>query len=126
MTSDKLQSLRIPAEAKKRSQKSLWLIFLVVIGAAAASLFFAWPRESDKVRTAGDRAAQAASAKNTSSSLAQNKNANTPSETPVVSIANPGAGGEVILTVSGYVIPRERIELSPRFMGTVKWIGVKK
>ncbi|MGZ8941090.1 MAG: efflux RND transporter periplasmic adaptor subunit, partial [Limisphaerales bacterium] len=34
--------------------------------------------------------------------------------------------GEVILTVSGYVIPRERIELSPRFMGTVKWIGVKK
>jgi HlyD family secretion protein len=126
MTSDKLQSLRIPAEAKKRSQKSLWLIFLVVFGAAAAALFFAWPRESDKVRTAGDRAAQAASAKNTSSSLAQNKNASIPSETPVVSIANPGAGGEVILTVSGYVIPRERIELSPRFMGTVKWIGVKK
>ena len=32
----------------------------------------------------------------------------------------------VLLTVSGYVIPRERIELSPRFMGMVKWIGVKK
>jgi HlyD family secretion protein len=37
-----------------------------------------------------------------------------------------GAKDDVILTVSGYVIPRERIELSPRFMGTVKWIGVKK
>ena len=31
-----------------------------------------------------------------------------------------------MLTVSGYVIPRERIEISPKFQGTVKWIGVKK
>jgi HlyD family secretion protein len=30
------------------------------------------------------------------------------------------------LTVSGYIITRERIELSPRFMGLVTWIGVKK
>jgi HlyD family secretion protein len=28
--------------------------------------------------------------------------------------------------VSGYVIPRERIEISPRFQGTVRSIGVKK
>lgn len=34
--------------------------------------------------------------------------------------------GEPVLTVSGYVIPRERIEISPKFQGTVKWIGVKK
>ena len=33
---------------------------------------------------------------------------------------------DATLTVSGYVIPRERIEISPRFQGTVKWIGVKK
>ena len=32
----------------------------------------------------------------------------------------------MVLTVSGYIINRERIELSPRFMGVVKWIGVKK
>jgi len=31
-----------------------------------------------------------------------------------------------VLTVSGYIINRERIELSPRFMGVVTWIGVKK
>jgi RND family efflux transporter MFP subunit len=30
------------------------------------------------------------------------------------------------LTASGYLIARERIELSPRFLGVVKWIGVKK
>ena len=31
-----------------------------------------------------------------------------------------------MLTVSGYIINRERIELSPRYLGVVKWIGVKK
>ena len=31
-----------------------------------------------------------------------------------------------MLTVSGYIINRERIELSPRYLGTVTWIGVKK
>lgn len=40
--------------------------------------------------------------------------------------AAPVKPGDPLLTVSGYVIPRERIEISPRFQGTVKWIGVKK
>ena len=31
-----------------------------------------------------------------------------------------------MLTVSGYIINRERIEISPRFLGVVNWIGVKK
>jgi len=39
---------------------------------------------------------------------------------------SPSKSGEPLLTVSGYVIPRERIEISPKFQGTVKWIGVKK
>jgi HlyD family secretion protein len=38
----------------------------------------------------------------------------------------PPAPGEPVLTVSGYVVPRERIEISPKFQGTVTWIGVKK
>ncbi|MFH0909508.1 MAG: efflux RND transporter periplasmic adaptor subunit [bacterium] len=38
----------------------------------------------------------------------------------------PPTSGSPVLTVSGYVIPRERIEISPKFQGTVKWIGVKK
>src|SRR5262249_30547779 len=36
------------------------------------------------------------------------------------------AGDRVVLTVSGYIVNRERIEISPRFLGVVKWIGVKK
>ena len=32
----------------------------------------------------------------------------------------------ILLTTSGYIINRERIELSPRFVGIVRWIGAKK
>jgi HlyD family secretion protein len=46
---------------------------------------------------------------------------------PDISVAPPAPrSGESVLTVSGYIIPHERIEISPRFMGTVKWIRVKK
>lgn len=40
--------------------------------------------------------------------------------------AEPSKPGDAVLTVSGYIIPRERIEISPKFIGTVRWIGVKK
>ena len=30
--------------------------------------------------------------------------------------ATPARAGEPVLTVSGYVIPRERVEISPKFM----------
>jgi len=49
----------------------------------------------------------------------------TPGQT-VVQPPAPPKPGDVVLTVSGYVIPRERIELSPRFQAMVKWIGVRK
>lgn len=125
MTPDKLQSLRIPTEAKDRSQKSVWLIFLFVAIAAGIALFFAWPRESDKVRTAGDKAAKEAGAKK--SDTASTSSAETQTTTATASAATPAAKPDgSLLTVSGYIINRERIEISPRFMGMVKWIGVKK
>src|SRR5207245_2871321 len=40
--------------------------------------------------------------------------------------ATRGKPDDAVLTVSGYIVNRERIELSPRFLGVVKWIGVKK
>ncbi len=55
----------------------------------------------------------------------ENKPATPP--TPVATTpTTPPKPGDTVLTVSGYVIPRERIEISPKFMGTVVWIGVKK
>jgi HlyD family secretion protein len=121
MTPDKLQSLRIASDQRNRSQKPVWTIFFLVFAAAGIALFFAWPRESDKVRTSGDKAAKAAAEKkivpaaSVTSSVADT---NAP-------IASAKSGG-VLLTVPGYIIARERIEISPRFMGMVKWIGVKK
>jgi len=47
--------LHIPAESKTRSQKSIWIIFLFVAVASGVAMFFAWPRESDKVRTVGNK-----------------------------------------------------------------------
>ena len=45
---------------------------------------------------------------------------------PLPAAPAPPKPGDAVLAVSGYVVPRERIELSPRFQGTVKWIGVHK
>lgn len=121
MTPDKLQSLTIPAESKHRSQKAIAWIFLLVLGATAAGIFFAWPRAGDQTRGPANKKGGVA-AKPVMAAKAADATASTnlPASGPQTE------GDEVVLTVSGYVIPRERIELSPRFMGTVKWIGVKK
>jgi HlyD family secretion protein len=122
MTSDKLRSLSIPSEAKNRSQKSVGLIFFFVITAAGAALFFAWPRESDKTRGPAKKTADSSSKPAVLATATARTN--TPSATPAAIPAD--RPGDSILTVSGYIINRERIEISPRFMGMVKWIGVKK
>ncbi len=126
MTSDKLRSLRIPSEAKDRSQKSIWFIFLFVGVAAAIALYFSWPRASDDVRTNGNKALSARPKTNSSTVAIP---AAIPAASPTTPAPPPSsevADGNSLLTVSGYIITRERIELSPRFMGTVTWIGVKK
>ena len=122
MTPDKIQSLSIPREEKHRSQKSIFWIFLVVIGAAATAIFFAWPRASDQTRGPAKKTGETSTKAVVTAKAADVDSAATNSAVEV----NRGANDDVVLTVSGYVIPRERIELSPRFMGTVKWIGVKK
>jgi len=95
MTRDKIQSLSIPAEAKNRSQKSVWLIFLLVIGAAGSALFFAWPRASDQTRGPANKSASASS----KSAVAPVSGiTNTPSATPAAAPAEKP--GDSILTVS--------------------------
>ncbi|HYG24164.1 MAG TPA: efflux RND transporter periplasmic adaptor subunit [Verrucomicrobiae bacterium] len=105
--SDKLKNLQIDPEKKRRPQGSLWAIFLGVLGVTAIAIFYAWPRSSDKQRVINT---QRAGATNVTASASRSSSTN----------------DNVALTVSGYIINRERIELSPRFLGVVKWIGVKK
>src|SRR5262245_48592711 len=101
MTSDKLQSLRIPSEAKDRSQKAVWLIFLLVGIAALAALYYAWPRESDNVRKNEVKTITARSRTNAAVAAA----AAVANPAPAAAASNPEiAPGTSLLTVSGYII----------------------
>lgn len=118
MTPDKVSQLRIDPGAKRRPQGTVWLIFLGVLLVTAAAVFFWKPWERETTRVVGGEKKAAAGTAVAVSAPATNA--------PAVAPAPAPKAGDVVLTVSGYIINRERIELSPRFMGVVKWIGVKK
>ena len=109
MDSQQLEKLRIRAESKQRKRGTPWLIFGGVLAITAAAIYFAWPKGEER-RLAGLAPSTNTSTRNVS---ATNAHAQT-------------SAGDAVLTVSGYLVNRERIEISPRFLGVVKWIGVKK
>lgn len=124
MNTDKLKSLSIDRSRKSRPQGALWAILVVVLLITGVALFLARPKDSDNVRLI-NRSGEASAA----STASGEKPAILPA-TPASADPNPSSAPEdneaIVLTVSGYIINRERIEISPRFMGVVKWIGVKK
>ena len=128
MKNEKLNELRIDPEQKTRPKKGVWAIFIVVVLLTAGAIYYAIPREGDDERLfsgAGkveakarpEPAGKGSKASAPGAGAVQSEPKTTPTE---------GDGEEALFTSSGYIIPRERIELSPRFMGTVEWIGVKK
>ncbi len=119
MDSEKLKQLQIQPEAKRRSNSTTWGIFLLVFLCTATAVFFAWPRAGDNQRVAsGSKDGKLVTG------VSEPKKSERPGTPPPTS--TPASPAGAVLTVSGYIIARERIELSPRFMGVVKWIGVKK
>lgn len=112
MKRDDLDKLRIPQS--QRSSRGVYpaLIYGAVMVVLLITAWFAWPRASDSKRL-----------------VAQTKphqpDAASPAALSVPASLTPGPD-DTLLTTSGYIINRERIELSPRFVGTVRWIGVKK
>ena len=118
-TNEPLSRLHIGAEKKIRRRGGP-KILLVIVGLcflAAVAVFLAMrkgDRDSVVQKTSSGTTVAAAGA----TTAATTGMASTP--------AAPAKAGEPVLTVSGYVIPRERVAISPKFMGTVKWIGVKK
>jgi HlyD family secretion protein len=103
-----LEKLRIQSGDKQRRRGGIRFIFAAVALATAVALYLAWPKGQDR------RLAGVAPATSTASGR--------PASTNATSLASTDAS----LTVSGYIVNRERIEISPRFLGVVKWIGVKK
>jgi HlyD family secretion protein len=117
MNPDKLANLKIDRGAKRRSRVALRTILILVVGISALALYYArpWEPEGERVFAGGNR----------SSTPATKHQTNPASAGPAGGIP-ASAPKDTVLTVSGYIINRERIELSPRFLGVVKWIGVKK
>ncbi|MBL9135899.1 MAG: efflux RND transporter periplasmic adaptor subunit [Verrucomicrobiales bacterium] len=136
----KVGQLRIDPSAKRRSQGTFWTIFLVVgiLAVAAVALWRPWETETTRVvsgdgttttRSSPSPNASAASSAPNSTKAASGANATASSQGSAgapSAPSRPTSNDGVVLTVSGYIINRERIELSPRFMGQVRWIGVKK
>jgi HlyD family secretion protein len=139
MNPNRIHDIKIEPDARRRPRRTFWLIFAGVALITGFAVFRMWPRTSDNVRIMGDDAGAQSEA------TVAPAGANAPESTAATtSTARGGANGDsspantgrkrgndtvssdVVLTVSGYIINRERIELSPRFMGTVSWLGVKK
>ncbi len=111
MNAEKLSQIQIDPRERRRVARPFWTIVISVAAITLIAIYFARPRAEER------RVASARSKENVQSPPA--------AATPSKAEAAPETAGSV-LTVSGYIVNRERIELSPRFQGLVKWIGVKK
>jgi HlyD family secretion protein len=106
---DPLNKLVIPPGKRSGSGSPAWLIYGGIALAITLAAFFAWPRKTDNQRV-----------------VEQSKSYSGPTASPAPSGSPVTTPEGLVLTTSGYIINRERIELSPRFVGVVRWMGVKK
>ncbi|HXI70676.1 MAG TPA: efflux RND transporter periplasmic adaptor subunit [Verrucomicrobiae bacterium] len=122
MNTEKLKDLQINPADKRRPQRAFWSIVIVVVVVLLATVSFIKPWAKDKREIVNNDTASASNSVSANTAASQSTGeTTTPKNSPVA------AGNDrTALTVSGYIINRERIELSPRFLGVVKWIGVKK
>jgi len=115
---NQIQQLKIDKNNLRRRRGGFWSILFAILVIILIAVYFAIPRKSDLSRvnrkSVSDRTQAIDVAKKESVSIGN------------TNITNITTGNEPVLTVSGYIVARERIELSPRFLGIVKWIGVKK
>jgi HlyD family secretion protein len=121
MSLDKLKDLQIDPTHKQRSQRPFWIIVIVVLAFAGIALAVWQPWNPERVRRM-----RGASGGSVEASAATTTNAAVTSAATPASSTAAAANDDSVLTVSGYIINRERIEISPRFLGLVTWIGVKK
>jgi HlyD family secretion protein len=124
MNAEKLSALQIDRAQKQRPTGTLWIIFTVVIAATLGAMYFARPKAGDDVRRLKTEAKAAVGTSESPTQAGPTTGAS--SALSSSNAAREPSAGTVTLTVSGYIVNRERIEISPRFMGVVQWIGVKK
>ena len=116
MNTDKLSGLKIEPQQKQRTQKTFWSIVITVLVVLLVALLIAQPWAKDSRSTGKNDSAITTVVTNSAHATAAATSTALAADT----------ASEKVLTVNGYIINRERIEISPRFLGVVKWIGVKK
>ena len=139
MNPTKLSELRIDPSQKRRPRGTILSVFIVVGIALAAALTVVWLRRGGERRVIGSLNASEGMPANTdlarvpastpstpSTPNAATKRTSEPSSSALSTGKSPVSDPSLLLTVSGYIINRERIEVSPRFQGVVEWIGVRK
>jgi len=109
--------IRIDPQQRRRPGTIFWPIIIAVTAITCVAAYYAWPRKEDTHRVIATKSPTNSTAPATPLSS---------SSTPAPIKTEPASSKDVVLTVSGYIVNRERIELSPRMMGQVTWIGVKK
>ena len=124
---DRLERLRIASHQKRRSGLPTLLILGGVVLVTGVIAWWAIPRASDDVRSGMKSGSKDL---RTEAGAPLEKGAPGKSSPRAASAAGAETSGSSVAgsvrTVSGYISARERIEISPRFMGVVEWIGVKK
>ncbi len=131
MSQDPLERLRISSQQKRRRGSSVTWIVVGVLVVAGAAAYFAIPREGDNLRAPVAVATKPVAGKPVAPSGAGSSKAQAGASAAGTTNAPSPASGSArvegsVLTATGYIIARERIEISPRFMGIVSWIGVRK
>lgn len=122
----RLAELAMDPAVKKRPSRSMALIFVgvAVVIVAALLLWKPWGKEGERYFVGKGKSVERGDLKSAASAVVNGKGDSKGATN--LPAADMDASSETILVVSGYIVNRERIELSPRFMGVVRWIGVKK
>ena len=132
MSPDNLEKLRIASEQKRRPRGPIWMILGSITVVLAAIAYFAVPRASDSIRKGmksggGPSGIQEARPKGVPAQKSDAAGATAVTGTNRVVESTAKSDTETyVLRTSGYIVARERIEVSPRFMGLVTWIGIRK
>jgi HlyD family secretion protein len=108
-SSEQLSRIQIPSEKKTRRKGGpIVMVAIVAVALVVGLVVFSLTRQTDRKPIPS-----------------KNISLPTAGASPAAGVSPPKPG-DAVLTVSGYVIPRARIEISPRFQGTVRMINVKK
>jgi HlyD family secretion protein len=119
MSIEKLKALQIEPQLKRRRGRPFRLIILCLVAMLGSAAFLARPWAHESQRTVSARPEIAATSD-------ERAGAGVASNTPAAATNSATDKGSAALTVSGYIINAARIQISPRFLGVVEWIGVKK